>query len=283
MSFCTVGRIPINGDCVKSLTSAREAQSRSSSSQKSSVLLSLELLYPAATSKNLAGFAVTDSTREFFDFLFGTEMGNVLSIDPQRVSVKTISATSETDVVVVTFTISPQSQTVTSSVAGDARVASECAELLIALEKDKQSLLYKNSLFSGVVFDVTQPVAYPTGLALNLCPDGKYRSSCPSVAGGETSSQLSGIGAMLLGMLLTAAGLIVTCALVWRVDAGSDQTKVHKSMGHMTVKEAEQGLLDPSMKAEFARSWLEGRWIEDVNELRKRRMKMAKREDMNKS
>jgi hypothetical protein len=144
---------------------------------------------------------------------------------------------------------------------GDGRSPAQVAELLAALQEDAQSRLYWNSVFSGV----SDGTAH-NSLKVVRCEDGEYRTFCPVV--GDLQPVNRGLGVFILGVLLTVAALILVCLLAWRVDAGGDKLGVQR-LAHVGTSEVEG--LDPSIKAEFARSWLEGRYIEDPTDVRKRR------------
>jgi hypothetical protein len=257
MKYCAVGKVPKYNEC-------RVAVIRDSISDQgsSSRLMTLTLRYPAATSKGLANLPQTDSTRQYFDFQFATELSDVLDIDPARVQIVAISGVAgQVDQIITTFVVLPASTNVDIIREGDGRNPMEVAELLAALLADSQSRLYWNALFAGVTAGTAAE-----SLRVVQCEDGEWRTFCPVASDLQPVSK--GVGTFVLGVLLTVFALVIVCFLAWRVDAGGDKLGVQR-LAHVGTSEVEG--LDPSIKAEFARSWLEGRYVEDPTEVRKRK------------
>ena len=248
LSHCPNDRIPLNGDCI--IDSVIDSNRP--------VLVSIKMFYAASDLKRLAFLSSLSSPRIYFDFIFAKELASVLNVDRESFSIESVTYAS---------TITDENQIIVNTVfhetsTSNTRSVSRMVSLLSALLNDTDSLIYANNLLFGVDKRYwNQPVS------VRICSDGKYRTICPLPLKPEST----GITRFWVTTALTIIGMTLVCALIWRMDADSD---VFAKFGKISIDQVNE--LDPSIKAEFARSWLEGRYIENPDKVRIRRLRRVK-------
>jgi len=132
-----------------------------------------------------------------------------------------------------------------------ARSPSGLLSLLAALQVDKNSLLYQSSFFKYI-----EPSYQPVATPVRMCPDGQYRTMCPYMD--TVIPQSGGITIFIFSVLGTTLVIVLLCVGAWRVDFDTVQKKDDDFYKRAC---ADPHVLDPSMQAEYARSWLEGRFM----------------------
>ncbi|KAF4698447.1 GTP-binding protein 10 [Perkinsus olseni] len=285
LKHCPSRTVPVAGEC-----RAEESMAFPDSGlvvitpleeEEQAVMVTIRMKYPAADSKRLYNLSADDPARDYFNYRFTYELADILDTDPTRFQMELISRGStpmEADRVVVSVVLKPAPERVVE-VHYDERERSPMGlyRLLQALLQDTNSLLYRNDFFDTV------DRSYPLGsVYVKLCDgDGRYRVLCPLVPLGLDSS-----GAKLYfagAVILTTLSLIFLCTCVWRLDMDSP-TKTsgpgNRAKYRVTnVSSGDLGYLDPSMRSEFARSWLEGRLMDDEAAVRRKEKRARQRRE----
>jgi len=100
-----------------------------------------------------------------------------------------------------------------------------------------------------------------TSIYVSLCPDNIYRSICPYM---DTLRPREAIWAIFLFSII---GISTVCCGVcfgaWRTDYDTAEVKQAGQEFFQRANKAEPANLDPSLQTEYAKSWLEGRYMGD--------------------
>ncbi|KAF4665258.1 GTP-binding protein 10 [Perkinsus chesapeaki] len=285
MKYCPSLNVPVAGECVVEPTVTASETGlmpiTPHEEEDQALMVSIRMKYPAADSKRLFNLSADDPSRDYFNYRFTYELADILDVDPTRFQMELISRGStptQADRVIVSVVLKPAPKTVVE-VRADEKERSPLAlyYLLKALLEDTSSLLYDNEFFDTV--DRT----YPLGpVYVKLCGgDQRYRVLCPLVPLGLSSAtaEFYFFGAVVL----TTISLVLLCTCVWRLDldAPAKTGKGKRATYRVTnVSSGDLGYLDPSMRSEFARSWLEGRLMDDEATVRRREKRaQQKREE----
>merc|ERR1719263_276984 len=137
------------------------------------------------------------------------------------------------------------------------RSPSGLLSLLRALQADESSSIYESKFFRSFAREYRPPPVkvYECG------SDGEFRTSCPYV-NLEMANAYAFFAMCTLALAVVLLGL---CLIIWRLDADVKGEDAPPPAG----REGSANMLDASVQAEFARSWLESRYMLSEKEVKK--------------
>merc|ERR1719191_2188936 len=198
-----------------------------------------------------------DPERQQFSYQFQSQLAKYLSTPIDRFRIASISNATDFRGVVVNVVLLPIQDDVQGKAGLSDRSPSGLLSLLRALQADESSSIYESKFFRSFAREYRPPPVkvYKCG------SDGEFRTSCPYVDL-EMANAVVFFG-LCTGVL--AVVLMGLCMIVWRLDADVKGEGMDSTVGH----ESKAKNVDPSMQSEFARSWLESRYMLTEKEVRK--------------
>eukprot|EP00928_Gymnodinium_smaydae_P007329 TRINITY_DN12649_c0_g3_i2.p1 TRINITY_DN12649_c0_g3~~TRINITY_DN12649_c0_g3_i2.p1 ORF type:complete len:1560 (-),score=383.63 TRINITY_DN12649_c0_g3_i2:256-4455(-) len=236
---CPKSTVPVAGNCLRDPVAGEDWDSQA-------LMLGVRMTNPSVAPSNLADSGSDEPERRYFVYRFTYELAALLDCDPKRIVVASLSNGSL--IVNTVFTPVPANGAVVTT--GE-RSAMGLISLLKALQKDASSTIYESAFFMDIDREFS-----PAPLFVRLCSDNVYRAFCPYEGG--IASHVSGFW-MLMGLATAvAAGVTCCCAVCWNIDR--DEAELYD-------QDKLDGLRDqperykPQQRLEYARSWLEGRFV----------------------
>jgi hypothetical protein len=190
-----------------------------------------------------------DSELRYFIYRYTYEMARLLNADPQRIEVASISnGTGQSVIVNTVFTTVGDEEALAASTERSPR---GLVSLLQALQADTSSSLYMSTFFKSIdqVY-VQEPVA------VRQCPSGDFRVYCPfkdDIWQYDWTMLWFGVGMVSVPLVL---GFVCIC--LWKIDS---ETKAAVDDDILEKVRRNPNLVDPPLQAEYAKSWLEGRFM----------------------
>jgi hypothetical protein len=283
-SYCPYGFVPIYGECrmivdAKNIFLANQP-----------IAFQLGLVYTGASSLDLVNLPASDPARQFFDYQFDVNLKLVLNEpeESERFHVVGVrNASSDTlDSIIVSVVIAPDS----------GRSPYELFLLLSALVHDEYSILYANSFFSSIIR--TFPLRNITSVRWCSSANTYYLGGCPSLGGQGSPTDLPSWYTLAVTLGGSLGGLVFSAILLafYRLDSsdlrvsnifrkkrdliegksGNDFSvvKITESSEdkELTVEVLEGDLsqLDYNAKVEFAKTWLDGKMLDEPLILKRR-------------
>jgi hypothetical protein len=200
-----------------------------------------------------------DPERQQFTYQFQSNLAKYLHTPIDRFRIAAISNASDFRGVVVNVVLLPLPPDVLESEAGTMsdRSPAGLLSLLRALQADESSSVYESKFFRSFAREYRPPPVK----VYECRSDGEFRTSCPYVDLEMANAIV--FFAMCTGVL--AVVLMGLCMIVWRLDADVKGEGMDNTVGN----ESKAKMVDPSMQSEFARSWLESRYMLTEKEVRK--------------
>ncbi|CAD7927173.1 unnamed protein product [Amoebophrya sp. A25] len=219
------------------------------------LMVPIKMSSPEAVSNSIWNRSDENSERKYYVFQFSYELAQLLGVSAENFVVASINeartgtgnaATTEGVIVNTIFTPSGDRQS---------RSAFELLQLLRALQADISSALYVEADFFKNIFR-----DFPLqSIFVSLCPDNIYRSICPYM----DSIMDADIGFIIY--IASVLGIALMLALflfgAWRCDHDPADTKKDDKQFFQKASKGQPQLLDPGLQNEYARSWLEGRYM----------------------
>jgi hypothetical protein len=205
--------------------------------------------------RDLANAPTDDPERKYFMYRFVYDLASLLNCDSKRLI---ISSLSKQPVIINTIFTPPVGISDDTPVTvTDERSALGLVSLFKKLQSDTSSSMYAaGSLFKDIVR------AYqPTPISVRKCPgDEEYRVLCPYVSEGATAIWSFGKTVLWysIGQLVVAICLVILCWGVWGIDKDR-KAPIDEDILEKLVKDPK--LVEPEIRLEFARSWIEGRFM----------------------
>lgn len=132
---------------------------------------------------------------------------------------------------------------------------------LISLFKNLQSDTSSSMYAAGSLFRWIVRAHQPPHIAVRKCAgDEEYRVLCPYVSEGATAIWSWGKTVLWysIGQVIVAICLVILCCGVWRIDADRKEP-IDEDILEKLVRDPK--LVEPEIRLEFARSWIEGRFM----------------------
>eukprot|EP00397_Hematodinium_sp_SG-2012_P001723 GEMP01001728.1.p1 GENE.GEMP01001728.1~~GEMP01001728.1.p1 ORF type:complete len:818 (+),score=93.25 GEMP01001728.1:2094-4547(+) len=247
VSNCPKTRIPIFGECQRDLVDEKVQVDT-----KQALMVTMIMMNPDAVDFRVwekyidSGRTHERTERAYFEYRFKYEVARILDATPSRFSVASISKgpTNLTFYVNVVFKPQPQED---FALGRGHRSPHGLYSLFRALKDDYTSIMWQTGDFFRFIdrdFDIR-------AIEVTRCADGKYRTRCPYVPIVKDLSHITQVFFLVVFGIIFLVLLIV--GLLWKLD--------HESLPNVTkAKVISSFVLDPTTKAEFARSWVESRY-----------------------
>jgi hypothetical protein len=243
IAYCPKTKTPVAGECQRD-PYALEAD------DDQAMMLSVKMIY------NVGGQPIFQRTSDdpelrYFKYMYRYEMASLLKADPNRIIVASLSNGSAHVVVNTVFT--PVVDSGTSTLAQTAeRSPRALISLLQQLQDDTSSSLHEHGSF---FVDIDRSNT-PDPIKVRLCPDETYRVFCPYRK--DIRSTGNAVGHFAIGALLFPVVFSMFCFFAWGIDFDSK-----KPIDPRVLEKAREDpkQLDLPQQAEYARSWLEGRFM----------------------
>jgi hypothetical protein len=244
---CPSTKVPIAGDCLRDPLTLRPEE-------RQALMLPIKIDDPNQQ-RDLANAPTDDPERKYFMYRFVYDLASLLNCDSKRLI---ISSLSKQPVIINTIFTPPVGISDDTPVTvTDERSALGLVSLFKKLQSDTSSSMYAaGSLFKDIVR------AYqPTPISVRKCPgDEEYRVLCPYVSEGATAIWSFGKTVLWysIGQLVVAICLVILCWGVWGIDKDR-KAPIDEDILEKLVKDPK--LVEPEIRLEFARSWIEGRFM----------------------
>lgn len=227
--------------------------------ESQTIMVPIKMHNPDATRNHIFNRSSEDPERKYYEYRFKYEIATILDSTPERFLVASIS---EGSVIVNTIFTSlgenkeAQAAATDEQAAADTRKPTELLFLLKALQSDDGSLLYLSNFFKYMDRDYVLKDVY-----VALCPDNTYRTLCPYMDSLRPRATI----VMIFLFATLAVTLVCTgiCVGAWRTDYDTADVKRAGKEFFQKANKSEPGHLDPSLQTEYAKSWLEGRYMGD--------------------
>jgi hypothetical protein len=238
---CPRTKVPIAGDCLADINATLPEE-------RQALMLPITIDDPTQK-RDLANAASDDPERKYFMYRFIYDLASLLNCDSKRIIISSLSNGS----VVINTIFTPAVAEDNAVTFSDERSPLSLVSLFKRLQLDTSSSMYAaGSLFKDIVRNY-QPVP----IKVRECSDGQYRVFCPFVEGTIWSFEKSFLW-FALGQVVVALVLVLLCCGVWRVDADR-QESIDEDLIAKLCKDPK--VVEPEIRLEFARSWIEGRFM----------------------
>jgi hypothetical protein len=240
VEHCPKTKIPIAGACLRDPIAGEDWD-------KQALMLAVRIDDETVANSAMADSPSNDPERRYFIYRYTYELARLLNCDPGRIKIASLSNGSLI------------ANTVFTTVGGDEAVKVTTGErspmglisLLRALQRDSSSQLYESSFFKYIDRSYR-----PEPFYVRKCSDDVYRIFCPYT--GEIISHSLGFFIFGVGTLVTPLFFACICFAAWQVDRDSDQAISDEIIEQI---KRDPRLVKPPMQVEYARSWLEGRFM----------------------
>jgi len=245
VEHCPPSKIPVAGECVNDPVARLPLDQQA-------IMLSVKMDQRSADEDEIFKKHWDDPERQQFVYQFSSSVAKSLATPMDRFRISSVSNGS----VIVNVVMTPQDEDTIGLAQEDvtSRSPSGLLSLLRALQSDPMSSIYgTGEAASGSKFFSSIDRTYqPSSIKVYKCQnDNEYRTICPYK---RITMPLGAQVAFFWGC--TAAGMLflsVGCFCCWRCDKDNADEKVESILKQDVLA------LNPSMKAEFARSWMENR------------------------
>jgi hypothetical protein len=260
---CPKTKVPIAGDCLRDPNATMPEE-------RQALMLPIKIDDPSMK-RDLANAPFDDPERKYFIYRFIYDLASLLNCDSKRIHISSLSNGS----VIVNTIFAPaviEEKEVTTTYE---RSPKGLISLFQRLQADTSSAMYApGSLFKDIVRDYPGPLYTP--VKVRRCPsDNEYRVFCPYVPtmkycgsktpGAEptcepntvmsTGATLAWYWLMQIGIIL---GVVILCCGVWRIDADRHEPIDEDILDKLTK---DPKLVEPVIRLEFAKSWMDGRFM----------------------
>jgi len=199
--------------------------------------------------RDLANANSDDPERKYFMYRFVYDLASLLNCDSKRILISSLSNGS----VIINTIFTPAVPDDSPVTMTRERSPLSLITLFKQLQADTSSSMYgAGSLFKDIVRDYQ-----PEPIKVRQCKDDEFRVFCPYVDG-----TIWGWGKAFLwfalGQFVVALCLAILCCGVWRVDADRKEP-IDDDIIDKLVRDPKS--VEPEVRLEFARSWMEGRFM----------------------
>lgn len=249
VEHCPTSKVPVAGECVRS-------PSATAPEDDQALMLQVVMADPAVAGSHLSERDSQDQEVRYFKYRFVYELARLLNCEPSRIEVASLSKGSTLVNTIFTTVGDEDAQAATKERSPLALIT-----LLRALQSDTSSSMYLNVFFQDIdkprsVKQIVDLAYDPPPLKVRQCNDGVYRVFCPYV--GDIMNAGSAYTVFILTVLAVPASLGLLCCCAWRIDF--DKVSMVDEDDYDKLR-SEPSLVDKDKQLEFARSWLEGRFM----------------------
>jgi hypothetical protein len=247
---CPKTKIPIAGNCVRDpfavLPEERQA------------LMVPIRIDDRSQRRDITAAPSDDAERMYFEYRFRYDLASLLNCDSSRIQISSLSSGTATFnayyPIIINTIFKAAVDEDTSVLITKERSPLGLVTLLAALQADMSSAMYS----VGSVFANMNRTYEGAPIRVRVCDDDIYRIFCPYVDGtimswGESAAWY------WLGTLVFALVFILLCCGCWLVDSDR-QEPVDEDLIQRLQKDPKQ-IAQPEIRLEFARSWLDGRFM----------------------
>lgn len=192
-----------------------------------------------------------DSKRLYFKYRFVYDLAGLLNCDSKRIIISSLSNGS----VIVNTIFKPAITEADPLTLTDERSPLGLVELFRSLQNDTSSAMYEaDSLFKDIDRSLVPPA-----IKIRVCDsDGEWRIFCPFVEADIMSTLTTQLW-YWVGLLIVALSLACLCGGCWMIDhERADPIDAEDVIDKLN---RDPRLVEPELRVEFARSWLEGRFM----------------------
>jgi len=244
VEHCPPSKIPIAGECIQDPVALMPLD-------RQAILVSLRMKQRSGEEMEMFKKHWEDPERQQFVYQFQSQLAKYLNTPMDRFRISSISNGS----VIVNLVFSPSSNLDPDNVVD--RSPSGLLSNMRALQADESSTIYESTFFQTIEREYKPP-------AVNVykCEDGEFRTVCPYAKETVMDTMVMFMIAVVGGMIF----MIGLCMAIWKCDADIKEGDI----SGLGVGIDRPDKLDPCMQAEFARSWLENRYMESEKEVRRK-------------
>lgn len=251
VEHCPKTKIPIAGQCRRDPEALRHEDDQD-------LMIPVRMADPATSGGSLVDKPSDDPEVRYFIYRYTYELARLLDCDPQRILVSSLTKGS-----LIVNTVFKTVGDEAAQAASTERSPLGLIVLLRALQSDQSSTLYASEFFKYI--DRTYR---PTPLPVLMCPDSVYRVFCP-YTGAILSTGLS-ILIFFAIVLLFFVLVVLFFAALWSIDR--DRPSLYDEDLLDKIRR-DPKLVEPPLQAEYAKSWLDGRFMgEEWEKARKVKM-----------
>jgi len=247
VEHCPVSKIPVAGECTRDPHAMDD-------SDMQALMLQVVMSDPAISgSTHLSQRDSMDQELRYFVYRYTYELARLLHTQPERIKVASVSKGST--LVNTVFTA------VTDMNAVDTRSPAALISLLRALQSDTSSSFYLNLFFQNIdkprsLSQIVSGVYDSPELKVRECMDGVYRVFCPYV--GEIIPLAWSYTIFVVAVLLVPVALGILCLCAWKLDFETSPAVNEHTLDSLRT---EPKKVDKPLQIEYAKSWLEGRFM----------------------
>mmetsp|Transcript_18239 Transcript_18239/g.57376 ORF Transcript_18239/g.57376 Transcript_18239/m.57376 type:complete len:527 (-) Transcript_18239:95-1675(-) len=239
VEYCPKTKIPIAGQCRRDPQALRHEDDQD-------LMVPVRMADPATSGGSLADKPTDDPEVKYFNYRYKYEIARLLDCDPNRIVV-----TSLTDGSLIVNTVFKKAGDEEAQAVSTERTPLGLIVLFRSLQSDQSSTLYQSQFFKYI--DRTY---LPSPLPVRKCDDDSYRVFCPY------TGTIMGTGwTIVLFFLMIAlfACVIAAClAACWSIDKDKPNAFDEDMLDKIR---RDPKVVEPPLQAEYARSWLEGRFM----------------------
>jgi hypothetical protein len=244
---CPSTKVPIAGDCLRDVNALMPEE-------RQALMLPMTILDPSQR-RDLANAKSDDPERKYFMYRFIYDLASLLNCDSTRIYISSLSSggTSSPSPVIINTIFTPAVPEDSPVTVTKERSPAGLISLFKKLQADPSSSMFEaGSLFKDIV-----RAASPEPIKVRKCTDDEYRVFCPY---DEVLMWSWGKSFMwyALGQLVVMLSMICLCCGVWRIDADRKEP-IDEDIIEKLIKDPK--LIEPEIRVEFARSWIEGRFM----------------------
>jgi hypothetical protein len=238
---CPNTKVPIAGDCLRD-------QQALIPEERQALMLPITI-DDKSMKRDLANAPSDDPERKYFMYRFVYDLASLLNCDSKRIIISSLSNGS----VIINTIFTPAILEDSAVTVSDERSPAGLVSLFKKLQADTSSSMYAaGSLFKDIVRS-----HMPEPIKVRKCSDDQYRVFCPYLANSIWHPGLTFL-TYSIGQLLVCSLLCCLCCGVWRIDADRKEP-VDEDTIEKLIRDPK--LVEPEIRVEFARSWMEGRFM----------------------
>jgi hypothetical protein len=201
--------------------------------------------------RDIANALPGDAEREYFEYRFRYDLASLLDCDSDRIIISSLSRRAVPPGPVAYYPVFVNA--IFTSGGNTERSPLGLVSLLKALQNDHSSAMYS----PGMIFQYVNKTYVVPPIKVRMC-GSEYRIFCPFDEA-NIMSWGSAHAWFWVGTILFACIFIVLCGGIWLIDR--DRADPIDDYVLETLMKEPEKVKEPEIRLEFARSWLEGRFM----------------------